>query len=279
MRTIQPYFVIATSTYHKEVMMKHGISHFYRFCRDTKDIPEVLAVPDGCVDILFEKDEQGVRGRAAGTMLKNEHIENIPGREYFGVRFQPGVCPAILDTSLADLTNAELNLEDVLYDKDMLKEIEETKEEDAWIDIFLRHYEKALQMQEERRGREDGTNNAIVHFVQDAMIHSNGTASIAKLAQDTGYSERYVHKLFSQEMGISPKAFGKIMQFQKAIQLINQENDQTKLTDIGMESGYYDQAHFIREFKKYAQLTPGKYSHLIQTCHYSSRIIETTVHE
>lgn len=50
----QPYFVMATTQYYKSLVMKYGISHFYNFIVDEKSENHLLAIPDGCVDILFE---------------------------------------------------------------------------------------------------------------------------------------------------------------------------------------------------------------------------------
>lgn len=270
MKAIQPYFVMATSEYHKEIMMKNGIAHFYRYCKNSHDIAEVMAVPDGCVDIMFEKDANGISGRAAGTVLEKRVIANENEKEFFGVRFLPGVLPAVLDVSLADLVASEIQIEDAFYNKDMLKKIEEAYDKGDWVEVFLNQYHKALHRLEEKG---EGTTSEIVSFVRNEIMNTSGGITIAELAEETGYSERYVNKLFSQTTGINPKTFGKIMKFQKALQMINEKNISVKLTDIGAESGYYDQAHFIKEFKKYAAVTPKEYRKLITECDYNRRIV------
>lgn len=270
MIAIQPYFVMATSEYYKEIMMKNGIAHFYKYCKNAHDMSNVIAVPDGCVDILFEKNQNGVSGRAAGTVLEREVIEIKDGKEVFGVRFLPGVHPAVLNASFSDLVSQELSLQDVLYDKDMLKEIEEAYDRGEWIEVFMKHYYKALHQREEKK---KGTAEEIVQFAQEEIMNTSGNITVAELAEETGYSERYVNKLFSQSVGLNPKTFGKIVKFQKALQMINKETTDIRLTDIGVDSGYYDQAHFIKEFKKYAALTPREYRKLIMQCNYNRRII------
>ena len=183
MKAIQPYFVMATSEYHKGIMMKNGIAHFYKYCKNEHDMPEVMAVPDGCVDILFEKDAAGVSGRVAGTVLERKIIENEDGKEFFGVRFLPGVLPAILDASLTDLVASELNLKDVLYDRDMLKEIEEAYDTGDWIEVFMSHYREALTKCEKR---EERPADGIVQFVQNEIMNTSGNITVAELAEETG---------------------------------------------------------------------------------------------
>ena len=274
MKAIQPYFVMATSEYHKEILMKNGIAHFYKYCRDAYDVEEVMVVPDGCVDILFEKNDKGIVGRAAGTVLERRVIADEKEKEFFGVRFLPGVLPAVLDVSLADLVSSEIDLGDVLYNKDMLKRIEDTYDSGDWVSVFMENYQKALHQREEKK---EGAAAEIVSFVQDEIMNTSGIITVAELAQEVGYSERYVNKLFSQTTGLNPKTFGKIIQFQNALQMINEESMAVKLTDIGADSGYYDQAHFIKEFKKYAALTPKEYRKLVMQCHYKERIVSNVV--
>ncbi|HEY5825191.1 MAG TPA: AraC family transcriptional regulator, partial [Cyclobacteriaceae bacterium] len=56
----------------------------------------------------------------------------------------------------------------------------------------------------------------------------------------------------------TPKLYGKINRFQHSLGLINQKD--TSLTDIAYEAGYFDQSHFIREFKSFTGVTPSSYS-------------------
>ncbi len=70
------------------------------------------------------------------------------------------------------------------------------------------------------------------------------------------YSERYIQKLFLDNVGITPKSFSNIHRFNKSLQLI--QTADLPLTSIAYDCGYYDQAHFIKEFKKFTGLTPSE---------------------
>lgn len=107
--------------------------------------------------------------------------------------------------------------------------------------------------------------------MKNQIIAANGNVTVSELANYTGYTERYINKVFKQNMGINPKTFGMIMKFQKVIQKINQADD-CKLTDICVAAGYYDQSHFIRDFKKYADLAPKEYRKLILENNYNKRM-------
>lgn len=271
MKAIQPYFVIAAPKYHKNIIMNYGIAHFYRYHQHLDDMPGVIAVPDGCVDIMFEKDSSGIKARVAGTVLERTILENKNEKEYFGVRFMPGVLPAVLNTKMEELVQKECDLNGMLKDSVLPNKIEEASESDEWIEVFMQAYKSALAKQECICKK--GNALEIAQYVRDEIIQTNGLVKMAELAAKTGYTERYVNKVFHEVVGVNPKTFGKIIKFQKAIQLINQDSNM-KLIDISVDTGYYDQPHFIREFKKFAEFSPKEYQKLILKYDYYHRINE-----
>jgi AraC-like DNA-binding protein len=74
------------------------------------------------------------------------------------------------------------------------------------------------------------------------------------MAQHSGLSERYIQKLYLSNIGISPSAFTSVIRFNKSLHLVL--NTSEPLTTIAYDCGYYDQAHFIKEFKKFTGITP-----------------------
>jgi AraC-like DNA-binding protein len=98
--------------------------------------------------------------------------------------------------------------------------------------------------------------NSIVNYAVSFISSSQGLASIKELEKNTGYSKRYLDMLFNQYLGISPKTFATIARFQhfyKSSGTSNAEN----IYDL-----YYDQSHFIKEFKRYTGHTPLQFSRL-----------------
>ncbi|MFZ6008948.1 MAG: DUF6597 domain-containing transcriptional factor [Bacteroidota bacterium] len=71
-------------------------------------------------------------------------------------------------------------------------------------------------------------------------------------------SPRYLQKLFLQHAGVAPKLYAKINRFQNSLRLINKR--ETSLTSVAYNCGYFDQSHFIREFKSFTGMTPSAYS-------------------
>ena len=80
---------------------------------------------------------------------------------------------------------------------------------------------------------------------------------IENVAARYGITSRYLQKIFLQHTGLTPKLYSKIARFQNSLQLIAKKN--TSLTDIAYECGYFDQSHFIREFKSFTGFAPSVY--------------------
>lgn len=93
------------------------------------------------------------------------------------------------------------------------------------------------------------------------ILREGDLFDIKSLTTKYGYSERYIQKLFVDNIGLPPRTFFHIHRFNKSLQLIH--SPELSLTSIAYECGYYDQAHFIREFRRFTGITPSE-SRLLQ---------------
>lgn len=90
-----------------------------------------------------------------------------------------------------------------------------------------------------------------------ALIYkSKGNIRMKELAEQLFISQSPLEKRFRQVVGTSPKKFASIVRLKKVIQQYNASNS---LTEIGYDAGFYDQAHFIKEFKHFTGDTPEKF--------------------
>ena len=98
-------------------------------------------------------------------------------------------------------------------------------------------------------------------FVRQAcryITESEGGYSVAELVKLIGFSERQLERKFKNQVGITPKLLSRIMRFQKFIR-IARDNPKLTLTDASLSCGYFDQSHFIRDFTKFAGVSPVNY--------------------
>ncbi len=90
-----------------------------------------------------------------------------------------------------------------------------------------------------------------IQIIQD----HKGLISVNELAKRLDTTERTLRRKFSQCVGIPPKKFAKIIQFQTSLDQIS-TGDFSKLTDVVYDNGYADQSHFIRNIKKFTGKKP-----------------------
>ncbi len=91
------------------------------------------------------------------------------------------------------------------------------------------------------------------------LQQSHGMLPVHELAKQACIGERQLERLFHRHIGLSPKQFAAIVKLQRTLKLLQHKSRSEQLTGITYDAGYYDQAHFIREFKKQAGMLPKQY--------------------
>lgn len=86
---------------------------------------------------------------------------------------------------------------------------------------------------------------------------SHGRIPIHALVEEIGCSPRRLISRFHDELGLTPKTFGRILRFSQVVRLVKR-GQPMRLTDVALACGYYDQAHLNRECRVFAGLTPGE---------------------
>ncbi len=97
------------------------------------------------------------------------------------------------------------------------------------------------------------------------------TNSIEEYCRNINSNYTSLNRNFTKIIGITPKKFERLIKFRKSLCSLIDSND--NLTSIGFNSGYFDQAHFIREFKMFLNQTPSSYKKIIREADKESRII------
>ena len=99
--------------------------------------------------------------------------------------------------------------------------------------------------------------NPFTDFVIQKIIDRPHHCSIKEISDQVGYSQKHVIKIFKANIGVTPKEFLKIIRFQKAIDDIEKKGT-VNWTSIADDCGFYDQSHFIADFRKFSGLTPAQ---------------------
>lgn len=267
----QPYFVMVTSHYYKAVIMNYGISHFYCFQKDDIIKNSFIAVPDGCIDILFCCDDKNPYAHVCGTVLRPTLTHNNQNKYFFGVRFLPGSPFKLKNVTMSDLVEQEVPLFEVMEDKELFEKITSTRDFNYQIKIFMDKYLKLYEYFQITSKYKD-----LKKFMMNRIMETAGRVKVNELADVTGYSVRHINNTFSQEFGLSPKVFCKLMRFQYLLSILNdfdKDMFDSNLAQISMDLGYYDQSHMIKDFYEFTNTTPKKYIHSLQEIEYKKRIV------
>lgn len=104
-----------------------------------------------------------------------------------------------------------------------------------------------------------------MHYATSRIMQLNGQASLKNLQRELNVTERTFERRFEQHVGISPRLYSGIAQFQAALKQLRAGRF-SRLSDIAYESGYADQSHFIRQFKKFTHTTPLDFYRQLPGC-------------
>jgi AraC-like DNA-binding protein len=99
------------------------------------------------------------------------------------------------------------------------------------------------------------TIDKIVKSTIDALFSTGGSTPINAILKDELNKRRQLERKFFKQVGMSPKQLGKVIRLQTALKMLLSQQTES-LTSIAYESEYYDQAHFIKDFKEFTGTTP-----------------------
>lgn len=222
-------------------------------------------IPDGCIEMIFILGEDvkrytngdkfiiQPRAMVLGQITEPFVVEPMGFVNSFAIRFYPYGFASFSPWPLKDLANKETPIS-FLFGENVSKELEknivqakDTEERIVTIENFLLSQLK-----------NKSTIDNIVRTTVETIFLTGGSASINAILKDDASKRRQLERNFRKQIGISPKQLGKVIRLQTALQmLISQESE--NFTRIAYESEYYDQAHFIKDFKEFTGITPKEF--------------------
>lgn len=201
---------------------------------------------------ISEGDEEEVgRSNFDAQRLFPIRIAQSGGVNTVGVRFRlAGVAPFAI-ASLRTFTNtlacpAEIFGEGIEELERALRTTDDVDAQRAALDAFF-----------VGRLRNDAAPDAFWRALRAATA-SEGSASVSELAEAASISARQLERLFARHLGITPKSLTKVLRFQKALKGLMRDPGCT-LAEVATTAGYFDQAHFIKDFKAMTGGVPRGY--------------------
>ncbi len=161
--------------------------------------------------------------------------------------FKPHGVKSFFNFPATELLNENLPLQDLAHHEaveleDKLSNSSDNKQRIIHLENFL--IERLIHSNEFER---------VDHAIQ-MIEYSKGQIKAQDLANEVCLGIKQFERTFSKYVGINPKKFAGIVRFQNVMQL--KSRDKRTLTQIAVDNGYYDQSHFIHDFKSLTGLTP-----------------------
>lgn len=211
-------------------------------------------LPDGCGDIIFEQDlkRNVCRTLICGVLEMPFTIiynEQRPMRK-FGIRFLPGALYSLLGIPQHELTNSHYDVDAVWAG--FANEVEGRIYAEPLFENKVKIMEKYLISLASTRTI---LNDSLVNNLLYRIFVTKGNVSVQELADREGISARQMNRIFHRWVGTNPKRFSEVVRFQAIIQ--DMKGSLTVNRGFVYHNGYFDQAHMIREFKRFYGAPPS----------------------
>jgi AraC-like DNA-binding protein len=188
----------------------------------------------------------------SGVQSRFQVIDSSEQEYVAGVAFKPGGTVPFMRLPAHEASDADVPLES-LWGRRRAAALRERLLERASIDATLDALEDVL----DEIWRPPGLHPA-VNFALTAFDRAPFTTSIATVTDALGLSAKRFIERFTIEVGLTPKRYCRIRRFQRALAL-SHRGHHVDWTRVALDCGYFDQAHFIHDFRSFAGLTPTEY--------------------
>lgn len=179
-------------------------------------------------------------------------IDTCAQERVIGVQFRPGGAYPFLAMPACEVANATHSLED-LWPR-QAKDLRDALLNARGVEAMFATLEKTLL----RRLRDSARLHPAVTFAIRILARPGDGVRVRDVADKAGFSTRRLSDLFEQQTGLAPKAFQRVRRFQHALRSLHTGNEE-QWASLAATCGYYDQAHFIHDFRSFSGMTPSEY--------------------
>lgn len=220
------------------------VAHYWIITWDLRGHPPQTqeTLPHPSVHIAIERGRSGIYG-----VVKGRFTRVIEGKgRVFGIKFRPGGYYPFLLSPVSRITNRIVPLDDVGLENRLL-----AKRSDRAMIAVAENYLRAHNPRRHEMAERIG------HIVEE-IATDRGITSVDVLATRTGMSTRSLQRQFARYVGISPKWVINRHRLHEVVEHLSR-GETVDWTRLALDLGYFDQAHFIKDFKSVIGRTPGDY--------------------
>jgi AraC-like DNA-binding protein len=220
-------------------------------------------VPDGCMEMIFHYGDLFRQYTDNETFLIQPKcfvfgqitspldIEPTGEIGIFAVRFYPEGFTPFASIPVKQMENKAVPLQELFGDEglELEKAMLAARKEDRVkiVEAFL--LGKLISREAVDR---------VARSSVELIMHLNGQLSVDELSDYLKINRRQLERKFSSVIGLSPKQLSKIIRLQTTLKMLA-DKQFTSLTAVAYEGDYYDQAHFIKDFKEFTGMSPKNF--------------------
>jgi AraC-like DNA-binding protein len=207
-------------------------------------------VADGCIDIFFELNNPQ-ENFVMGFCKNYTEFPLDNSFHYIGIRFLPTMFPQIFKVDAAELSNRFENLRAVVpttaaFIAKNFPPVNDIHQVRQILDTYFLKMLDTIKFNPDNR----------LYEAIAIILENDGVLNIDK-DLNTGISSRQLRRLFEFYIGATAKTFSKVVRFQNILRA-KPSTQSLRNNKLFYDVGYYDQAHFIKDFKNFYGVTPAK---------------------
>lgn len=243
------------------------VDDIWYYQNDPRPHAKERLMPDGCVSLVINLAEDCIRlydpddtrkvrvmdgCSLSGPQTKSFAIDTDEQTLVVGISFHPAGAVPFFKVPANELHNVHLELGDLWGN--FARQLRDRLLEASSPEQMLRTIELALL--ERAAGMLDV--HPAVEYAVSNFLSAPHLAKVAQVTHETGFGSRRFIELFKRHVGLTPKLFCRVRRFQHVLRCIS-AGESIRWADVALDCGYFDQAHFIHDFRDFAGLNPAKY--------------------
>lgn len=242
--------------------LSHLVKQFWIIGNPDPTVVQQKIIPDGYCEIIIhfgdpyrirlnETWETQDRVLFAGQIRRFFYLENTGSSGMLGIKLMPAAAFALFQREMSFFTDRVVPLSEMtsrvppsaMFSRDEIQDDERILAAQTWVEQLI---DSPVYPTIERTAR----------IAQDLIDHK-GMINIEDLATQHRITRRQLERAFKKVIGLSPKYYARIMQFNYIFEAMQSHDN--SWVDVALDSGYFDQSHFIRNFRAFTGESPAQY--------------------
>ncbi len=230
--------------------------------RSNDPVPETI-VADGFPELIIhfrspfaEVDRSGEFLKqpavvACGQLTRPLVLHSSLDAGMIGIRFQPSGMAPFVSIPMQSITDARVPAENLFVDIDQfVEEIMESSSDAQRVAACNRFLFRSIDFDHD---------NICIRRALETIMLARGNISVESLATLIGRSRRSLELAFQKEVGTSPKMYCRITRFRHLFDALSSNDLPVNWVQIALDSGFFDQSHLIRDFRRFAGDSPTSF--------------------